>query len=108
MHTDKEQSLVQTGLQNNIIKAHHIWSTISPQVKDLLGEEVFEKWFDDLIPLTIQNQRLVLQTSAQHSCLWIKNNYQETLDILSTLQEEDLKTTIIAPGDDVLTTAYRH
>jgi len=102
-----ESALTET-LQNNILKAHNLWSTISPQVKDLLGEEIFSQWFDDLIPLTVQNSSLILQTNAQHSCLWIKNNYQETLDLLSTLQEENLKTTIIAPGDEVTHMPYKH
>ena len=108
MYTDQNQSSHQPGLQSNVIKAHQIWGTISPQIKDLLGEEVYLKWFDDLIPLTIQNQSLVLQANAQHSCLWIKNNYQETLDLLSTLQEENLRTSIIAPGDEVLGMPYQH
>ena len=105
MHTENSQN---ETLHNQVLKAHELWNTISPQVKDVLGEEVFSKWFEDLIPLTINNRSLILQTNAWHACLWIRNNYQETLDLLSALQEENLKTSLVAPGEDISSMPLQH
>ena len=95
-------------INDNVLKAHHIWNVISPQVSDLLGEEIFTKWFDDLIPITIENQKLILQTNATHASLWIKNNYIDTLNLLSGLQQENLKTQIIAPEEELTTPVTFH
>jgi chromosomal replication initiation ATPase DnaA len=95
------------NIQTNVLRAHHIWGVISPQVKDLLGDDIYGRWFDDLIPIAIENEKLILQTSANHASLWIKNNYLDTLNLLSGLQEENLKTLVVAP-DEEINSSYLH
>lgn len=72
------------------IGVNEIWNVISGQAKDVLGEEIFERWFEDLIPLGIDGDRLQLQAKNQFDALWLHNNYQDVMDALLGLQNDGL------------------
>ena len=78
-------------------QASKVWNSITGQLKNILGKEIFEQWFVDVIPISLKNNVLTLQTSHNFNAMWINNNYLELVDLLLGYQREETKAFFQTP-----------
>ena len=86
------KSLFHPALSFNhpVLVASYRWKIVADQLKDLLGNEVYRQWFENITAMYITGQVLILRTRDRRSCTWITSNYQDLLDVLLGFQDSQL------------------
>lgn len=87
----------QKTIDNPVVRADEVWSTLSDQLACLLGASVHSQWFRPIKPLVLNNNILLLQASDQFSERWINTHYQELAETLLMTQDKKLSCFFIAP-----------
>jgi hypothetical protein len=56
-------------------EAEDLWHQLIDQIKELVTKEDFGRWFEDMMYLDIQEDRLLIQVPRKLDALWINNHY---------------------------------
>lgn len=81
------------------VEASRIWSLVSDQVREVLGDAIYEQWIEDIIPLYIKGDEILLEVPGNFHKLWIDNNYSDSVNLLLSLQRANLKAKVVTPQD---------
>lgn len=82
-----------------VVRASYLWSIVSEQLYDILGNEVHRQWFNSIKPLVITDQALVLETPNHFAAQWIHRHYQELVDTLLSIHDASLSAFFISSSD---------
>jgi hypothetical protein len=82
-----------------VLDASYRWKMVSEQLIDLLGNEVYRQWFENLAPMYITSNILILRVQNRVSCTWITTHYQDLLDVLLGFQDKNLSCFITTEED---------
>ena len=86
-------------LDNPVVKASHVWRILSDQLKDILGHEIYDQWFSQIIPIVISDNVLILRAKRKFDVVWINNQYQELVDLLLSFIDGQLTSFFLSPSD---------
>ncbi len=63
-----------------------LWSRTSGQLRNLLNEDIYDRWIAGIMPLRAEGTTLTLGVSNDIFCDWLSNNYRELIaDTLSNV-----------------------
>jgi hypothetical protein len=85
--------------ENPVVRAHHIWSIVSDQLNDILGESIFRQWFQSIRPIVISEDMLILGVPNNLTALWIKTHYQKLVDLLLNFIDSDMTVYFLSPEE---------
>lgn len=85
-------------IDNPVLKAAECWSTLSEQLRIVLGDQIHEQWFHSVKPLVLKNNILLLQTDSNFASQWINTHYQQLSNALILTQDKKLSCFFIAPA----------
>ncbi|MDH4469223.1 MAG: DnaA N-terminal domain-containing protein [Bacteriovoracaceae bacterium] len=96
------ENLFHPSLNYNhpVLVASHRWKIVSDQLKDLLGNDVYRQWFENITAMYITNNVLILRVRDRMSCTWITSHYQDLVDVLLSFQDQQL-TCFMTTEDDL-------
>lgn len=94
---NKLKTTFETTIDNPVIKAQLSWDLLSDQLEAILGQTVHRQWFDDIQPLVLKNNILLLQTKNKFASHWINTHYQQLVDALITIQDPRYTCFFISP-----------
>jgi hypothetical protein len=97
--TAKSLFLPAIKFNHPVLVASYRWRIVADQLKDLLGNEVYRQWFENITPMYITNNVLILRSRDRRSCTWITTNYQDLLDVLLSFQDGQLSCFITTEED---------
>jgi chromosomal replication initiation ATPase DnaA len=83
---------------NPVLSGLKSWGIVSNQLHCLLGIEVHTQWFQQIVPLFINNNMLLLLTPDKKSCVWITRHYHKLIDLLLSFQDEKLSCFLVEAG----------
>jgi len=91
----------QDALKNAhpVVKASYLWSIISNQLLDVLGPEVHHQWFSSVRPMVITDSTLVLEAPNHFAAQWIHRTYQELVDVLLSVHDQELSALFLSQSD---------
>lgn len=75
-----------------MVKAAYIWSIVSDQLCDVLGEEIHRQWFKNAKPLVIADQMLLIELPNHFAAQWVHAHYQELVDVLIGVLDKNLSS----------------
>ena len=55
--------------------ATHNWDKVSVELKNLLSDDIYETWFQELEPHSETQDKLILEASNQFAAIWVEDNY---------------------------------
>ena len=55
--------------------ATHNWDKVSAELKNLLSDDIYETWFQELEPHSETQDKLILEASNQFAAIWVEDNY---------------------------------
>ena len=55
--------------------ATHNWDKVSVELKNLLSDDTYETWFQELEPHSETQDKLILEASNQFAAIWVEDNY---------------------------------
>ena len=95
------KSLFHPSLNFNhpVLVASYRWKIVADQLKDLLGSEVHRQWFENITPMCLSGQVLILRARDRRGCTWITTNYQDLLDVLLGFQDQRLSRFLTTEED---------
>lgn len=94
---NKLKNTFEKTIDNPVVKAQVAWNLLSDQLQAILGPEVHKQWFNNVRPLVLKNNILLLQTETSFASQWINTHYQQLVDALITIQDRKYTCFFIAP-----------
>lgn len=91
------KEVLDEPFDNPVVKARNCWSTTSEMLLAMLGKEIHNQWFKNINPLVLKNNILILQTDSNFAAQWINTHYQELVESLLKVQDQNLSCFFIAP-----------
>ncbi len=88
-----------TSPSNPVVKAAYIWSIVSDQLCDVLGEEIHRQWFKNAKPLVIADQMLLIELPNHFAAQWVHAHYQELVDVLIGVLDKNLSSFFLSRQD---------
>lgn len=88
-----------TSPSNPVVKASYIWSIVTDQLCDVLGEEIHRQWFRNAKPLVIADQMLIIEVPNHFAAQWIHAHYQELTDVLIGVLDKNLSSFFLSRQD---------
>lgn len=88
-----------TSPSNPVVKASYIWSIVSDQLCDVLGEEIHRQWFRNAKALVIADQMLIIEVPNHFAAQWIHAHYQELTDVLIGVLDNNLSSFFLSRQD---------
>lgn len=82
-----------------VVRASHLWSLVSGHLECLLGETIHRQWFTPIIPLTVSNHTLILQTPSEVATRWLNAHYIELIERLAQIHDKEITVFLISSTD---------
>lgn len=98
---EKLKEVLQDSFDNPVVKARNSWNITSDMLLTILGKEIHAQWFQQVNPLVLKNNILILQTHSNFAAQWINTHYQELVESLLKTQDPNLSCFFIAPKNQV-------
>lgn len=93
----KLKEILNNSKDNPLLKAKTSWAILSEQLNFILGDDVHRQWFQEIQPIVLKDNTLILQTQTQFAAQWINTHYQELVETLIHAQDQNLSCFFIGP-----------
>jgi chromosomal replication initiation ATPase DnaA len=94
----KQSKLNYTNM-HPALKANIIWRATSMHLTELLGPITFSKFFENIKPVTITNDVLILETHNYFSSQWLNLHYLDLVNSSLSMIDKKLSCLIVSSSD---------